>query len=225
MNRQVPFSHQADVATTSLKRRGHRRGDLGVSAVQGSGVWLTLTKDDGATRPLGQPPQAGQEPPRGRTLAVPVGDGDDRVVHRDGPGHRSPPRLRDARRLGRQDLLPHVGAERLRVGEGNRSRVECDKGTVTHRAAEILLRCFGRSDRRAQGDRSTLRSIRPKRARSRGTGAWSRPELPHPSGRPRSFPPSWIFALSSTAWTRPRRSRPGTSPAGRLASRPVPASG
>src|SRR5262249_18073781 len=43
MNRQVRFSHQADVATTSLKRRGDRRGDLGECAVQGSGVCLTLT--------------------------------------------------------------------------------------------------------------------------------------------------------------------------------------
>jgi hypothetical protein len=56
--------------------------------VVGAGVRLDLDpeKVDGATRPLGQPPQAGQEPPRGRTLGVPVGDGDDRAATAMGQG-------------------------------------------------------------------------------------------------------------------------------------------
>jgi hypothetical protein len=52
----------------------------------------------------------------------------------------------------------------LMLLEGNRSRVEGDKRTGTHRAAEILLRCFGRSYRSAQRHPWLLRSIIPKRA-------------------------------------------------------------
>ena len=47
---------------------------------------------------------------------------------------------------------------------GNPSRVGGDKRMGTRGAAKILPRCVGRSDRSAQGDRSILRSIRPKRA-------------------------------------------------------------
>jgi hypothetical protein len=45
-----------------------------------------------------------------------------------------------------------------------RSRVVGDKRTDTHRAAEILLRCFGRSHRSAQRRPWLLRSITPTRA-------------------------------------------------------------
>ena len=71
-------------------------------AVVGTGV----RKDGAARRGRSDPTVPG-------VVRMPI---DARPPHA-GPGHRSPPQLRDARRLGRQDLLPHVGAERLRVGE------------------------------------------------------------------------------------------------------------
>jgi hypothetical protein len=46
-------------------------------------------------------------------------------------------------------------------------------------ARNDILGCFGRSDRRAQGDRSTLRSIRPTHATLRGTES-DRSPVSHP---------------------------------------------
>src|SRR5262249_35855666 len=50
------------------------------------------------------------------------------------------------------------------VGSGKRSPVDGDKHTHSGGDARLLFGCLGRSDRSAQGDRPTLRSIRPKRA-------------------------------------------------------------
>jgi hypothetical protein len=48
--------------------------------------------------------------------------------------------------------------------KGNRSRAGSNKRTVRHRATKMLPKCVGRSDRSAQGDRSTLRSITLRQA-------------------------------------------------------------
>jgi hypothetical protein len=67
---------------------------------------------------------------------------------------------------------------------GNRSQVDGDKHTNSRGAARLLLGCFGRSDRRAQGDRPTLRSIRPTRARAPARvsgGEGQRPPLHTPT--------------------------------------------
>jgi hypothetical protein len=55
---------------------------------------------------------------------------------------------------------PAASASRM-IG---RSGIDGDKGPGRRRAAKILSKCIRRSDRSAQGDRPTLRSIRPKQA-------------------------------------------------------------
>ena len=66
-----------------------------------------------------------------------------------------------------------------------RSRFEGDRRTELRRAASMLRRCVGRSDRSAQGDRPTLRSFRPKRATF-----WSFHSLMESMEGPRKQPPN-----------------------------------
>jgi hypothetical protein len=77
--------------------------------------------------------------------------------------------------------------------------------------------CFGRSDRRAQGDRPTLRSIRPKRAR---VGLQTLPNRSEkPPGRPTLAPAGSSGPRGGPASSaRPRRPRPCRSARGRPAS-------
>ena len=83
------------------------------------------------------------------------------------PIHRRGDERRGFLDLGVKILLNHLRRAVEIVSQfarGNRSRVEGDKGTEHIGPRTYILGCFGRSHRRAQGDRSTLRSIRPKRA-------------------------------------------------------------